>query len=50
MAQPIIVADATTESCAADGPAEDHGVRPYSRRAALSTVNSDLVLPRDVEE
>ncbi|MGY8662848.1 hypothetical protein Q3C01_10820 [Bradyrhizobium sp. UFLA05-109] len=35
MAQPIIVAGATTESCAAVGPRRDHGARPYSRRAGL---------------
>jgi len=31
MAQPIIVAGATTESCAAVGPIGDHGARSYSR-------------------
>ena len=33
MAQPIIVAGATTESCAAVGPVQNHGVRSYSRMA-----------------
>jgi hypothetical protein len=33
MAQPIIVTEVTTESGAALGPSEDHGMRPYSRRA-----------------
>jgi len=33
MAQPIIVAGATTERCAAVGPVQDHGAGPYSRRA-----------------
>jgi hypothetical protein len=33
MAQPIIVAGATTESCAAVGPRVVHGARPYSRTA-----------------
>ena len=31
MAQPIIVAGATTESSAAVGPVQVHGVGPYSR-------------------
>jgi hypothetical protein len=35
MAQTIIVAGATTESCAAVGPRVDHGARPYSRTAGL---------------
>jgi len=34
MAQPIIVTAVTTESGAALGPVEDHGMRPYSRREA----------------
>jgi hypothetical protein len=33
MAQPVIVTAVTTESGAALGPVEHHGVRPYSRRA-----------------
>jgi hypothetical protein len=33
MAQPIIVTAVTTESGAALGPIEDHGMRRYSRRA-----------------
>jgi len=33
MAQPVIVTAVTTESGAALGPVEDHGMRPYSRRA-----------------
>jgi hypothetical protein len=33
MAQPIIVTAVTTESGAALGPSEDHGMRPYSRKA-----------------
>jgi uncharacterized protein len=33
MAQPIIVAGATTESCAAVGPVRNHGSRSYSRSA-----------------
>ena len=33
MAQPIIVAGATTESCAAVGPVRIHGEGPYSRMA-----------------
>jgi uncharacterized protein len=33
MAQPIIVAGATTESCAAVGPVQIHGARSYSRKA-----------------
>jgi hypothetical protein len=33
MAQPVIVTAVTTESGAALGPVEDHGTRPYSRRA-----------------
>jgi len=32
-AQPIIVAGATTERCAAVGPVQVHGAGPYSRRA-----------------
>jgi len=34
MAQPVIVTAVTTESGAALGPVEDHGMRPYSRREA----------------
>src|SRR6266567_6603747 len=30
MAQPVIVADATTESCAAVGPVQVHAAGPYS--------------------
>jgi len=42
MAQPIIVAEATTESCAAVGPIQDHGARSYSPGAA------GVKLPRPV--
>jgi hypothetical protein len=35
MAQPVIVADATTEDGAAVGPVQDHGGRPYSRTAGV---------------
>jgi hypothetical protein len=35
MAQPIIVAGATTENGAAVGPVQDHGARPYSRTAGV---------------
>src|SRR4029078_10087412 len=34
-AQPIIVAGATTERCAAVGPVQVHGAGPYSRSAGL---------------
>ena len=34
MAQPVIVTAVTTESGAALGPVEDHGMRPYRRREA----------------
>ncbi|MGY0573910.1 hypothetical protein ACTGJ9_024865 [Bradyrhizobium sp. RDM12] len=35
MAQPIIVAGATTHGLAQMGPGIDHGPRPYSRKALL---------------
>jgi hypothetical protein len=38
MAQPIIVAGATTESCAAVGPVQDHDAGPYSRTAGAVKV------------
>src|SRR4029078_13622859 len=48
-AQPIIVAGATTERCAAVGPVQDHGAGPYSgttsrvKRAVAGSV--DAIVP-----
>src|SRR5690242_1441692 len=49
MAQPIIVAGATTESCAAVGPVQHHGEGPYSRTGcdvkSRLTASLDAVVP-----
>jgi len=46
MAQPIIVAGATTESCAAVGPVQIHGAGPYSRRAGAVKSRHAAAIPR----
>jgi len=46
MAQPVIVAAATTAGGMALGPSEDHGMRPYSRTAGRVKIVLEYMRPR----
>jgi hypothetical protein len=45
MAQPVIVAAATTAGGMTLGPSEDHGMRPYSRTAGHVKIVVEYMRP-----